>query len=161
MTTIAATNRKAGQLVNTQHTDSLISNYKKERWVHNSQRIGKEDSLSIWYSLEELQAFLDKAKASGADGIRMFFGVYDKQTAKEEVYEDRQTIVLVATQARDTAEGVVDKNIYISTETGSSILAFNVGRPCPPLCRPGILGDDGGDIGITIIDKGNDGIVVI
>ena len=46
---------KAGKLVDTGHVNTLIRNYKRERWVHNSKRIGKEDSLSVWYSIEELE----------------------------------------------------------------------------------------------------------
>jgi hypothetical protein len=40
-----------GQLVNTAHVNSLISTYKNERWIQNSERIGKNDSLSTWYGL--------------------------------------------------------------------------------------------------------------
>jgi hypothetical protein len=58
--------KKAGKYVDTKHVDSLLSTYKKERWIHNSKRIGKEDSLSVWYSVEELQEFLATAKQNGA-----------------------------------------------------------------------------------------------
>lgn len=161
MLTVTVQSRKAGALVDTHHVDTLIRNYKQERWLQNSRHIGKEDSMSIWYSLEELEAFLRKAKSAGADGIRMYFGVYDKEIAKEELYEDRQTIVLVATQAKETPNGVMDKNLYVNTPDGNSILAYNVGRPCPPFCKPGIGDADSDGLGITIVDKGNDGIVML
>jgi hypothetical protein len=54
MLTIEKKTVKAGKLVDTAHVDTIIRNYKKERWVHNSKRLGKEDSLSVWYSIEEL-----------------------------------------------------------------------------------------------------------
>ena len=147
---------KAGKQVNTEHVNNVIRNYKKERWLHNSKHIGKEDSLSIWYSLEELEEFLAKAKQHGADGIKMYFGAYDKEHAPTPVHAERQTIVLVATRDRDTDNGTVTKDLYVNTEKGTSILAYNVGRPCPPICNT--TEDDA--IGITILDKGADGMII-
>lgn len=157
MLTIQKKTVKAGKLVNTKHVDTVIKNYKQERWVHNSNRLGKEDSLSVWYSLEELEEFLRLSKANGADGIKVCFGAYDKEHI-EEPYAGRQTVVFVATKQKETPNGEVNKDIYINTEEGSSILAFNVGRPCPPLC---IVTDDPNGVGITIIDKGDEGFVVV
>ncbi|MBL0134910.1 MAG: hypothetical protein IPP79_13430 [Chitinophagaceae bacterium] len=42
--------RTVGKFVDSKHTDNVIRNYKQERWVQNSKHIGKEDSLSAWYS---------------------------------------------------------------------------------------------------------------
>ncbi len=147
---------KAGRQVDTNHVDAAIRNYKQERWVHNSKRLGQPDSLSVWYSVEELEEFLAKAKDYGADGIKMYFGVYDKEHAPQPLYEGRQTVVLVATRENQTGEGVSNKDIYINTEEGTSILAYNVGKLCPPICNT----NDDFEIGITIIDNGKDGIVV-
>lgn len=147
---------RAGKLVGTEHVDTVIKNYKQERWVHNSKRIGKEDSLSVWYSLEELEEFLLKAKEHGSDGIRVYFGAYGETNAPLPLYAGRQTIVFVATKQKDTPAGEVTKDVYINTEQGTSILAYNFGKPCPPMCS----NDDFGGIGITIVDKGNDGMVI-
>lgn len=150
---------KVGKFVTTEHVDTVVKNYKQERWVHNSNRLGKEDSLSIWYSVEELEDFLRKAKEHGGDGVRMYFGAYDKDFQEKPLYAGRQTIVLVATREKETETGSIDKNIYVSTDKGTSILAYNAGRPCPPVCST--VGDGTfGDIGITIVDKGSDGMVV-
>jgi hypothetical protein len=51
---------KVGKLVNTEHVDTVIRTYKQERWMHNSKRLGKEDSLSVWYSIEELEEFFQQ-----------------------------------------------------------------------------------------------------
>ena len=161
MVTVKAKTRKAGRLVNTGHVDTIIRNYKQERWVNNSKHIGKEDSLSVWFTIEEIEAFLSKAKDQGADGLRLYFAAYSKDFAEQPLYADRQTIVMVATQAKETEKGIVDKDVYVSTENGTSILAYNVGKICPPLCRPSGVGDDSGDIGIAIIDRGKDGMTVI
>lgn len=147
---------KAGKLVNTEHVNNIISNYKKERWAQNSRHIGKEDSLSVWYSVEELEEFLEKVKEHGGDGIKMYFGAYDKEHAPKPLYADRQTIVLVATKTKETAEGQVNKDLYISEEERTTILAYNVGNICPPFCQ-----QNGEGIGITIVDKGNEGIVIV
>jgi len=159
MVTVKAKTRKAGRLVNTGHVDTIIRNYKQERWVNNSKHIGKEDSLSVWYSAEELEQFLSKIKEHGADGVRFYFAAYSADYAEKPLHAGRQTIVMVATQAKETEKGIVDKDVYINTETESTILAYNHGKLCPPYCKPSGL--DGDDIGITIVDKGEQGIAVV
>lgn len=158
MCTTKQQSAKAGKLVNSEHVNRIISNYKRERWIQNSKHIGKEDSLSVWYSVEELEEFLQLVKDHGGDGIKMYFGAYDKEHAPKTLYQDRQTVVLVATKTKDTINGEVNKDMYISGEAGNTILAYNVGKLCPPFCQSG---DDFGGIGITIVDKGNEGIVVV
>lgn len=163
MLTVRSKNRKAGKLVNTAHVDNIIRNYKQERWVNNSKHIGKEDSLSVWYSIEELEEFLAKAKSHGADGVKLYFGAYDKDYKGDPLYAGRQTVVFVATQSKETPGGIVDKDLYVQTEKSHSVLAYNIGKICPPYCRPNggsFDGDDGG-LGITIVDRGEDGIAVI
>lgn len=160
--------KKAGKFVNSKHVDSLLSNYKKERWAQNSKHIGKEDSLSVWYSVEELQEFLETAKSHGADGIKMYFGVYKPETAKEKRYEERQTIVLVASKNKVLDNGTeFDKSIYINGDKGAEILAYNSGRICPPACTGGgggtgteTSGFDWDNPGI-LIDRQGEGMVVI
>ena len=146
---------KVGKLVNTDHVNTIIRNYKQERWVHNSNRLGKEDSLSVWYSVEELEEFFAKAKDQGADGIRLYFGAYGHENSEEPLHAGRQTIVMVATRQKQTGNGMVNKDIYVKTENSTSILAYNFGSLCPPFCYGGEYG-----IGITIVDKGVDGLVV-
>jgi hypothetical protein len=80
-TTRNDTQKKSGMMVDSHHVDMLIGHYKKERWVQNSQKLGKADSLSTWYGLEELQAFIELAKENQADGIKMYFGVYPENFA--------------------------------------------------------------------------------
>jgi hypothetical protein len=147
---------KVGKLVDTDHVNTVIRNYKKERWVQNSQRLGKEDSLSAWYSVEELEEFLAKVKDHGGDGIKIYFGAYDHDYTEQPLYAGRQTVVLVATKEKETAKGSVNKDLYISSENGNTILAYNMASLCPPFCNNG----DDGIPGITIIDKGNGEMIV-
>ena len=159
MTTIQKKSLKVGKPVNTDHVDTVVRNYKKERWVHNSKRLGKEDSLSVWYSIEELEEFMAKAKDHGADGMKLYFGAYDENYKEQPLYAGRQTVVLVATKLKITQAGKSNKDIYIQTEKGSSILAWNAGSLCPPFCGTRDKDFDG-DIGITILDRGDEGLVI-
>jgi hypothetical protein len=126
---------KAGQFVNNKHVTMLRDNYKENRWKANSERLGKMDSLSIWYSLEELKQYIETAETAGADGIRVYFGVYPSSFPENILLEDRQTIVFVATQQKTSETGKSEnKDLYVSTPKGAEIIAFNFGLPCPPYC---------------------------
>jgi hypothetical protein len=160
MTTIQKKSLKVGKQVNTAHVDTVIKNYKQERWIQNSKRLGKEDSLSVWYSIEELEEFIAKSKDHGADGIKMYFGAYDKNFTENPLYAGRQTLALVATKQKSTIDGQSNKDIYVKTDNGSTILAWNMGRLCPPYCTS-TEDPDGMGIGITILDKGDEGMVIV
>ena len=49
------------------------------------------------------------------------------------------------------------KDVYITKNGNSTILGLNMGYPCPPLCG-GYSAT--GDLGITLIDKGDKGFEV-
>jgi hypothetical protein len=126
---------KAGRFVNDKHVQMLRENYKTNRWAANSERLGKMDSLSVWYSLDELKQYIETAEEAGADGIRVYFGVYPSTFPENILLEDRQTIVFVATQQKTSETGKTEnKDMYISTPKGAEIVAFNLGLPCPPAC---------------------------
>ncbi|HEY0678012.1 MAG TPA: hypothetical protein VGD17_06990 [Chitinophagaceae bacterium] len=154
---------QVGKYVNTSHVDTVIRTYKQERWVHNSDRIGKEDSLSAWYSVEELEEFMETIKQHGADGIKIYFGAYPDNYTEVPEYAGRQTVVLVATKRKQSGNGgMIDKDIYTNTEKGSQILAYNMSKLCPPFC--GGTRDDDADwdgLGITIVDRKEKGLTVI
>lgn len=168
MSVITAKKAATGELVNTQHVDMLIGNYKKERWVANSKKIGKGDSLSVWYGLNELQDFINKAREYGADGIRMYFGVYPNQYQKNPAVSNQQTLVLVATKTKSNAAGGrVNKHIYYQTEAGMEVLAFNMGSICPPFCGdpvgtewdPSIIVGEG--LGLSLLDDEEGNVLVV
>jgi hypothetical protein len=160
MTTIQKKSLKVGKQVDSNHVDAVIRNYKSKRWIHNSKRIGKEDSLSVWYSIEELEEFISKAKEHGADGIKLYFGAYSDDYSEQPLFAGRQTVVLVATKQKMTEGGVSNKDVYVQNNAGSTILAWNAGAICPPYCggKGGIM--DGDDIGIGLIDQGDDGMLI-
>ena len=43
----------AQKSASTQYVEKVIRNYKQDRWIQNSEKIGKEDTLSAWWSIEE------------------------------------------------------------------------------------------------------------
>ena len=131
MSTIEKKAVKAGRYVNTEHVDTLIRNYKKDRWMQNSERMGKEDTLGIWFSIDELEEFMQTAKLHGADGIRLCFGVYGEKASRKGM-EGRQTIALVATTAdEENTAYPIGKDVYTQRNGVSSLLAYNSGIPWP------------------------------
>lgn len=159
---------KRGKLVNTKHVNELVSNYKKERWIQNSQKLGKVDSLSTWYGLNELQSFLELARQHQADGIKMYYGVYGHDLEETPELQGRQTVVLVATKQKNVAGKMVNKEVYIHNNGQPEILAFNFGGVCPPVCGSEFPDGDNGfgygfdmsSIGISIIEKNGEIIVL-
>jgi hypothetical protein len=121
---------KVGKPVGTNHVNTVVRNYKKERWVHNSRRLGKEDSLSVWYSIEELEEFIGIAKNHGADGIKLYFGAYDENYKDEPLYAGRQTVVLVATKHKITEAGESNKDLYVQTDRVLLLLWRGMPAPC-------------------------------
>jgi hypothetical protein len=94
--------------------------------------------------MEAVQNFLELAKEQNADGIKIYFGVYPEDYSKPE-YRGRQTVVLVATKEKMTADGELNsKDIYVLRDGKPEILAFNQSSICPPTCGtepPGGLPD--------------------
>lgn len=149
---------KKGSLVSTEHVNTLVKNYKIQRWKNNSAKIGKPDSLSTWFGIDELQSFLQEARLNKADGIKMFFGVYPADYP-DELIAGRQTIVLVATRKNENHPGARNKALVISRDDKKQLLAFNKGEMCPPYCG-GIPPDYDNDlsmeldpIGLSIIEE--------
>ena len=153
MLTIEKKSLKVGKYVSTQHVDEVVRNYKQERWIQNSERIGQDDTLSGWWSIEEMEEFLQNAKMNGADGVRMYFGAYSKDYAEKKEYAGKQTLVMVATEQNETVQGeVVNKDIYINDGNKKDILAYNMIQISPKASA---------EIGVTLIDKGEKGMIVI
>jgi len=152
---------KVGKFVGTDHVNTVIKNYKQERWVNNSKHIGKEDSLTAWLSIEEMEEFIARAKDHGGDGIRIYFAAYSEDYTEQPLYAGRQTVVFVGTKHRENEKGLAShKDIYVSNNEGTQILAYNNVIICPPFCKPKGI-DDGNDVGITMVDKGEEGLAVV
>jgi hypothetical protein len=114
----------------------------------------------MFYSIEELEEFLQKAKEAGANGVSVHFGVYPENFNEREGYAGKQTTVFVATDRQETATGITHKNIYHETNKGKQLLAYNMGQ-WPPGSGVETEYDSDWGLGITIIDKGDKGMIVI
>ncbi len=165
MSTIEKKAVKVGKYVNTEHVDNLIRNYKKDRWMQNSEKLGKEDTLGIWFSAEELEEFIQTARLQGADGIRLCFGVYGEDAPRAGM-EGRQTVALVATCSEEGSSEAapVYNDLYVDRNGKSGILAYNQGFPfgIPPSgpTKP-LLVTMGGDSLGSLMIAGKDGLSVI
>ena len=145
----------SGQVAN------LIREYKKARWSPNSERIGKPDTLSVWYSIEDMENFLALTKSKGGDGIRFYFAAYPEDYAPKPLYAGRQTLAMVGTRSKTTeTKSIANKDIYLSKNGQLKILSGVIPQGCPPTCNPPSEGGMG-DLGITIIDKGEKGMEII
>ena len=161
MSTIEKKSLKVGKYVGNKHVDTVIGTYKRERWIHNSNRIGKEDSLSAWYSIEELEEYIETAKANGGNGVRLYFAAYPETYTDVPEYAGRQTLVMVATKTKMVEGKLSHKEIYTTNENGNpQILAYNAPMLCPPFCPPPGGGLGRTNLGVTIVD-GKEGMSVI
>jgi hypothetical protein len=155
---------KTGSKANGGQAADLIREYKKTRWSPNSERIGKPDSLSAWYSIEDMENFLALVKSKGGDGIRFYYGAYPEDFAAKPEYAGRQTLAPVGTRSKITETGTkANKDIYYPQNGRLKILSGNMpggGTICPPNCPPPSEGGMG-DLGITIVDQGEKGMVII
>ncbi len=90
---------------------------------------------------------------NGADGVRMYFGAYSKEYAEKPEYAGKQTLVMVATEQKETSQGeVLNKDIYVNDGNKKDILAYNFIQISPKASA---------EIGVTLIDKGEKGMIVI
>jgi hypothetical protein len=155
-------NLKVSKAVKTEEADTLIREYKHTRWVPNSESINKPDSLSAWYSIEDMENFIALAKTNGADGIKFYFAAYPKDYASKPEYAGRQTLVKVATRSKLTDLGTIaNKDIYITRNGVTSTLGGTMPpRLCPPMCNSNSEGGMG-DLGITLVDRGDKGMEII
>jgi hypothetical protein len=153
---------KIKESAETSHVSELIREYKQKRWVANSERLGKPDSLSGWCSIQDLENFIEEAKSNGGDGIKFYFAAYPDNYQAIPEYSGRQTIVHVATKSRVTLNGKVsNKDIYILKDGKAKILSG--GNDPLMICPPACSAHDGGmgGLGITIVDKGHNGMEII
>ena len=164
MNTIEKKSVHAGKFATQQEVDTLIRTYKQERWADNSDRIGMADSLSVWFSVEDLEGFLDTVKANGGNGVRFHFGVHTAENAPQPNLEGRQTLVMVGNRSSD-GTAATSKQLFSHNNGQPEIVASLIGFPCPPICGSGTTTskrNSGTVLGsATLIDRGENGMSVI
>jgi hypothetical protein len=165
MSTIEKKIVRSGKYVSADHLDSLISNYKKERWIQSSERMDQEDTFGGWYSVDELEEFIQTARKHGADGINIYFGVYGGKAQRPEL-EGKQTIALVATRTeQENGDTLVRRNPAVKNignlPNDDDFLIYNWSSPLGNPSKPGGLKTSGGSLGLTIVtDKDNNMSVI-
>ena len=139
MNTIAEKSVNAASYVTRNEMNTLTSGYKQERWVSNSENLGRPDSMSVWFTVEQMETFLEEVKANGGNGIRVHFGVFPQNYSNPEV-AGMQTVVLVANRSKDgSLENA--KQLLVNKNGRPDILAMDGPILCPPGC--------GGGFGVT------------
>ena len=154
MNTIEKKSVNAGKFVTKQEVDTLITSYKQERWAANSDRLGKADSLSVWFTVEEVEAFLAEVKSNGGNGVRFHFGVHNADNATEPEFEGRQTLVMIGNRSSEGSYST-SKELYSNKNGKPEIVAFAGGTMCPPFCGSGTLGK------ASLIVRGDNGMEII
>jgi hypothetical protein len=165
MNTIEKKSVNAGKSATKHEVDALIRSYKQERWAENSERIGMADSLSVWFSVEDLEEFLGSVKSNGGNGVRFHFGVFSEENAPQANLEGRQTLVMIGNRSTDGTHNS-SKELYSYKNGKPEIVASFGTLPCPPICGSGGLGGGGksGSTALgsaTIIDRGENGMSII
>jgi hypothetical protein len=88
-----------------QEAKDLNQNYVNTRAKAVDVAIGKKDSISSWFSLEALKAYISyvesegKAKGITVDGLRIYFGAYSKND-KNPTKNNYSTVFFVPTQSK-------------------------------------------------------------
>jgi hypothetical protein len=91
------------------------------------------DSKSVWFPRKAVETLFND---NTADGLRIYFGVHDADVIPTP-YDDRLTVVLVATKYEDgknvdQLKGDVDSK---SNGEGGAGYGLNHGKLCPPTCE--------------------------
>jgi hypothetical protein len=163
MNTIEKKSVNAGKSITKQEVDTLVRSYKQERWADNSERIGMADSLSVWFSVEQLEEFIDTVKANGGNGVRFHWGVFSAENAPDPSVAGRQTLVMIGNRSSDGTHNT-SKELYSFNNGQPEIIASLGTPPCPPYCGSGSF-SKAGDWRImgsaALIDRGEKGMSVI
>lgn len=102
------------------------------------------NTRTVWFSLEQLNAFINEIERDGGDGIRFYLAAYDDDYSETgdntdvppAEYWGYNTLLLVPTRD-STANGVTYHRDYLTPAGVGTSTIQNRGNLCPPLC-----GDD-------------------
>jgi hypothetical protein len=121
-----------------------VKNYVNNKLPLLSSAIGKPDTQSGWYSLQQFEELMREMYYLHADGLRIYFGAHGSD---DPLYPDQLTVMLVPTywdnvneshadivleeipqfEARNAAE--VNKNLQIEDTKNYDTISL-----CPPRC---------------------------
>lgn len=129
-------------------TDNRKEKFKREKYESLCEKLGKQDTQSIWYSRQHISTLLEEIDHAGGDGIRLHFGAYED----DHDYEGQLCLVMNITRSSSGSRKDIileeesdfkDRSSINRGNNGNNVNQirrdFNFGFPCPPRCN----GDDG------------------
>jgi hypothetical protein len=133
---------KPTQLISKDAAKELHTNYERTRASVIEKAIGREDANATWYSLKELENYINYIKNTGkqkgynVDGIRFYFGVYP-DNEKDQSKAGLSTIFLVPTGEKEQVklQKVALSAVAATPEDPQNIMALapmnygSMGRP--------------------------------
>lgn len=96
------------QLITSDIASDLNKRYNEKRSGLILSDIGKEDANAVWYSLEELENYINYIKTKGSEkgievnGIRFYIGVYPEDEVKHKEKAGLTTIFLSPTKKKSS-----------------------------------------------------------
>jgi hypothetical protein len=125
-------------------TRERIGRYAKNKHILLSEKLGKPDTKSVWYTKEHITQLLEEMNHAGADGLRIHLGEY----GENDTYSGQSCLLMVMTKPGTQNGGHIDITIEEAADFNARSFDnttprdFNVGSPCPPICDGGDDGDD-------------------
>lgn len=118
---------KPKQLISVEKAKELNSNYNTKRADLHSKAIGKEDANAVWYSIEELESYIEYIKSEGEqqgyaiDGIRFYLGVYSDTEHKSKA---GYTTIFLAPTGKSVEESQLVKFAISGEECSQDITSI-------------------------------------
>ncbi len=142
--------------INPEVARSRIMNYKSSSFKILSEKLSLvnnkavSETKSVWYSVKQLQDWIDEIQYYKGDGIRIYFGQKENLNQGEE-YDERTgeprpgqlcLIIIPTKEGSNTSSHVniiydklEDYQARLAATTKPALeMAFNLGGYCPPLC---------------------------
>lgn len=103
------------QLITSNVASDLNKRYNEKRSGLILSDIGKEDANAVWYSIEELENYINYVKTKGIEkgievnGIRFYIGVYPEDAVKYKEKAGLTTIFLSPTKKK--ASSILERSL--------------------------------------------------
>jgi hypothetical protein len=119
-----------------EEVNQRVKNYLQTKHTLLTSAIGKDDTKSAWYSLEQFEELMREMYYLNADGLRIYFGAY---SADDEEYPNQLTVIFVPTHLSDTGSHtdiIIDdeQNFMQRTMVPATLKNLDTIGLCPPSC---------------------------
>jgi hypothetical protein len=105
----------------------MVKKYAETRKKLIDQTYGIDDTVSIWFSIDEVKKFVD-GLSPDASGVKIYLATY-----KDAYPETPDQTCIIAIQTIKDASGKDVDSLQQENLTGGGD-PFNNGKLCPPLC---------------------------